>query len=79
MATLERCVANVINIASDSLLLEIIIVDDCSTDESLSIANNLATQYDGSGVLRHAQNIIPRGTWSATRDAKTRSGLRELK
>jgi len=45
MATLERCVASVLSIASDNLILEIIIVDDCSTDNSLSIANALAARY----------------------------------
>lgn len=41
MATLLRCVTNVMNIVSDTLTLEIIIVDDCSTDGSLSIARVL--------------------------------------
>jgi glycosyltransferase involved in cell wall biosynthesis len=69
MATLQRCVANVMNIATDSLILEIIIVDDYSTDESLSIANSLAAQHEGIRVLRHAQNI--------GKGAAIRSGISE--
>jgi glycosyltransferase involved in cell wall biosynthesis len=57
MATLQRCVANVLNIANDSLILEIIVVDDCSTDKSLSIANSLAAQHGGIRVLGHARNL----------------------
>jgi dolichol-phosphate mannosyltransferase len=57
MATLQRCVTNVMNIASDSLTLEIIIVDDCSTDGSLSIAKSLAAQREEIRVLTHAKNM----------------------
>ena len=57
MATLERCIASVMNIASGGPILEIIIVDDCSTDESLSIAHDLAAQHKGLRVLAHAKNM----------------------
>ena len=56
IATLRRCVASVMSIAGDNLLLEIIIVDDCSTDGSLAIANALAAQHSMIRVLRHAKN-----------------------
>ena len=69
MATLQRCVASVMNIASDSLALEIIIVDDCSTDDSLSIANELAAQHQGIRVLPHAKNM--------GKGAAIRSGIAE--
>src|SRR5262245_6968625 len=57
MATLGRCVPSVVSIASDNLALEIIIVDDCSTDDSLSIANALAVRHQEIRVLRHAKNM----------------------
>lgn len=37
-------------------LLEIVIVDDCSTDKTYSIAQQLARQYDKIVVLRHEKN-----------------------
>jgi dolichol-phosphate mannosyltransferase len=57
MATLERCIADVMRIGSDNLTLEIIVVDDHSTDASLLIAHNLAAQHDIIRVLRHARNM----------------------
>src|SRR6516225_9480978 len=56
-ATLQRCVERVMKIASDSFQLEIIIVDDCSTDYSLSIARDLAARYQTIQVLAHPKNI----------------------
>jgi glycosyltransferase involved in cell wall biosynthesis len=41
----------------DSLALEIIIVDDCSSNQSLSIAHELAARHQGIRVLAHAQNM----------------------
>jgi dolichol-phosphate mannosyltransferase len=67
MATLERCVARVLSIASDNL--EIIIVDDCSTDDSFSIANTLARRHQEIRVLRHAKNT--------GKGAAIRSGISE--
>src|SRR5262245_38274655 len=69
MATLERCIASIMNIANDSLTLEIIIVDDCSTDESLLIAHELAARHRGIRVLSHAQNM--------GKGAAIRSGIAE--
>ena len=57
MATLQRCIAKVISIARDDLAVEVVVVDDCSTDSSLSIANRLASQHQGIRVLRHAKNL----------------------
>jgi glycosyltransferase involved in cell wall biosynthesis len=57
MATLQRCITNVMAIANDNLAIEIIVVDDCSTDDSLSIANSLAAKHQGIRVLRHAENM----------------------
>ena len=69
MATLQRCVASVMSIASDNLMLEIIIVDDCSTDGSLAIANALAAQHSMIRVLRHATNkglVLARARYAVT-------------
>src|SRR5215471_8349051 len=50
--TLERCVESVLAIQSETLELELIVVDDCSTDTSLSVARRLAERVPGM-VLRH--------------------------
>jgi glycosyltransferase involved in cell wall biosynthesis len=57
MATLDRCITRVMNIRSENLNLEVIIVDDCSTDESGAIARGLATKHPGLRVLTHAKNM----------------------
>jgi glycosyltransferase involved in cell wall biosynthesis len=57
VATLQHCVASLISIASDKLTLEIIIVDDCSTDDSLAIANTLANRHSMVRVLQHKKNL----------------------
>lgn len=54
--TLETCVERVRKIADDSLSLEIIIVDDCSKDRSLSIAMELEKKYPEILVLTHEKN-----------------------
>lgn len=54
--TLERCLQHVLDIQDESLSLEIIIVDDCSTDNSLNIAEALAEKYSEIIVLRHENN-----------------------
>lgn len=55
-ASLERCVSRVLAIASDQLKLEIIIIDDCSRDRSLEIAQKLAKQFSEIRVLKHDVN-----------------------
>src|SRR5262249_41843144 len=57
MATLDRCVASVLSIARDNFTLEIIIVDDSSTDDGLSIANTLAARHQEIRVLRRGPRI----------------------
>src|SRR5262245_9704112 len=69
IATLQRCVASVMNIANANLALEIIIVDDYSTDGSLAIAETLAARDAGIRVLRHAKNM--------GKGAAIRSGISE--
>jgi dolichol-phosphate mannosyltransferase len=55
-ATLAECVKRVQAIASDELALEIVIVDDASTDDSLSAAHALAEKYPEIKVYSHAVN-----------------------
>lgn len=62
--TLRACVEKVREISDDSLSLEIIIVDDRSTDQSLSIALELEKEHPEVTVLRHEKN---RGKGAALR------------
>lgn len=54
--TLRECVEKVISIEHSDLSLEIIIVDDCSTDGSHEIALALAEQYPQVVVFDHKKN-----------------------
>ncbi len=56
MATLAKCVARVRAIASDDLAVEIVIVDDASTDESLATAEALADRHPEIKVYSHSLN-----------------------
>ncbi len=62
--TLAACVAKVYEIADRDLRLEVILVNDCSRDKSLEIAQGLAGRYPGLTVLSHAKN---RGKGAALR------------
>lgn len=53
---LKQCVENVLKIKEDSLSLEIIIVDDASSDSSLDIAKKLAAENKEIRVLTHSRN-----------------------
>ena len=55
-ATLAKCVDRVIAIKDNELDLEIIIVDDASKDESLSIARSIEKQHPEVVVLTHTEN-----------------------
>lgn len=55
--TLQRCIARVMDIAKDNLTLEIIIVDDCSTDGSIITASALAARYPMVRVVQHKRNM----------------------
>lgn len=63
-ATLARCVERVLNLESDLLKLEIIIVDDCSKDNSRQVALTLEQQHDQVKVFCHEVN---RGKGAALR------------
>jgi glycosyltransferase involved in cell wall biosynthesis len=54
--TLEACVEQVLAIADEGLELELIVVDDCSTDRSLEVAERLSRRIPSLVVLRHAKN-----------------------
>jgi len=54
--TLRECVERVQAIGDDTLALEIVIVDDCSSDDSLRIANDLSSQHKNVRVCHHATN-----------------------
>lgn len=55
-ATLDACVARVLAIASADLALEIVIVDDASSDDSLARARALADAHPEIQVLAHERN-----------------------
>jgi len=63
-STLESCVQRVLDLKSEDLNLEIIIVDDCSRDKSLGVARALAQQNPEVKVLHHEVN---RGKGAALR------------
>ncbi|MBE0686395.1 MAG: glycosyltransferase family 2 protein, partial [Anaerolineaceae bacterium] len=54
--TLESCISKVLDIEDDELKLQLIIVDDCSTDGSYEVANQLALRYPQILVLRQSKN-----------------------
>jgi dolichol-phosphate mannosyltransferase len=62
--TLAPCIKRVIAIAKTDLKLELIIVDDCSTDNSFTVAQDLAKQHPEIRVLQHERN---RGKGAALR------------
>ncbi len=55
-STLEPCVKQVIQLAGDDLSLELIIINDASSDDSLAIAQGLAERYSFIKVLNHEVN-----------------------
>lgn len=54
--TLSDCVARVLQLKDPSLELELIIVDDCSTDNSLEVAVSLAQKFPEVKICRHDAN-----------------------
>lgn len=67
--TLARCLERLLEITDDTLSLEIVIVDDCSTDGSLAVARDLATKHPNVRVLTHDRN---RGKGAALRTGFSR-------
>lgn len=71
--TLRGIVAEVLALASDDLSLELLIIDDCSTDDSLKVAEDLALSHPAVKVLKHTANqgkgaALKTGFMSATGD-----------
>lgn len=54
--TLADCVKRCLEISEYNVSLELIIVDDCSSDNSLAVAQSLAESYPHITVLHHVQN-----------------------
>ena len=63
-ATLAAIAANVMKLASPTLAIEVLIVDDASTDGSLAVAEELSARFSGIKVIRHERN---RGKGAALR------------
>lgn len=56
-STLQRCIDRVFTIQSATLSLDIIIVDDGSSDTSFTIASNLSRQHPEITILHHEKNL----------------------
>ena len=54
--TIEKCIYRVLAIQNQELSLDIIIIDDASTDNSFTIANQLLDKHKEIRVLRHNFN-----------------------
>jgi len=72
--TLEATVSALIALASPSLEIEVVVVDDCSTDGSLALARRLAGAHSELKVLAHETNrgkgaALRTGFLAATGDA----------
>lgn len=72
-ATLEKCIARVLELRGPDIDLEVIIVDDCSTDASRQIAGRLAARHPEIVTVFHDANrgkgaAIKSGIQKATGD-----------
>jgi len=67
--TLASCVSRVLAIQDETLCVEVIVVDDCSSDQSVHIAERLADKHSEVRILRHAAN--------KGKGAALRTGFRE--
>jgi dolichol-phosphate mannosyltransferase len=54
--TVQTCIERVVGIKDSALDFEIILVDDCSTDNSFTIAKNMAQHLPKLTVLQHSKN-----------------------
>ena len=54
--TLEKCVKKVLEIGSEMLKVEVVIVDDCSQDSSVAIARKLTGQFHEIQLVTHDCN-----------------------
>ena len=67
-ATLEKCIRKLLEIEDDSLILEVIIVNDGSSDKSPAIAQELHKVFQNIRVVSHKEN--------AGKGAALRTGFR---
>ena len=88
--TVEKCVKRVLAIQDDKLSLEIIIVDDCSTDSSLKIAKEIAEKHpfikivsldknQGKGAALRTGFALATGDFVAVQDADLEYNPKDLK
>lgn len=54
--TLQNCIERLVSIADENLKLEVIFVDDFSTDKSLDIAKAMARKHPEVIVMHHSRN-----------------------
>lgn len=54
--TIETCLERLVAIQDESLELEIIVVDDCSTDDSLAIVRDFSSRHPEVRVVSHRVN-----------------------
>ena len=54
--TIERCLQRLLKIQNQNLSLEIIVVDDCSSDRSLELARRMADRRKEITILTHDTN-----------------------
>ena len=74
-AYIEDCIASVM--AQDYEQLEVLVVDDCTPDQSISIVEKMINAYEGSHtyrIIRHVKN----GWLSAARNSGLHEALGEL-
>src|SRR5438093_5155919 len=68
--TLKDCVERLLTLPGEDLDLEIVIVDDCSSDRSLAISRELASSHPEIRVLTHE--------WNQGKGAALRTGFRAV-
>lgn len=54
--TIETCLERLVAIQDESLELEVIVVDDCSTDDSLAIVRDFSSKHPEVSVVSHRVN-----------------------